>query len=351
MEAAIKDAWTNEKHPCAFTSVASVYKFVKRRFPRCKLEQVEKTLQDLESFTLHRPNVSRFPRRATRSIGMYCDLQADLADMSKYKSKNDGVTFLLNVIDIYSRRLFVKPLQSKHGVGVAKAFQEIFNEMSTPPLTVYSDDGKEFYNANVKRLFDKLHIKLASPKSEIKCAVIERANRTLKTRLAKYMTEKYNHRYIDVLPKIVKGINNSFNRGIGAIPNQVKQGDFPIPIPRRSSAKIKFSVGDHVRTAAKKAHFDKGYEQGWTTEVYVVKQVLAGHPVTYRLVDTNGEPIVGIFYTRELTKCTYAADAVYRVETVLRTEMRNGRRQHFVKWDGYDSSHNSWIDANALLNL
>ncbi|PIC12836.1 hypothetical protein B9Z55_028195 [Caenorhabditis nigoni] len=350
-EKAIKDAYTDSKNPCAFSSVRNVFKFVRKRFKSVKYEQVEKVLEDLESFTLHRPNQSRFPRLKTTASGLFTDLQMDLADMSKYKNENDGIVFLLVVIDLYSRRLFVRPIKSKRGVEVAEALRSVFEEMGTSPIIIFSDDGKEFYNSNVKQLLEEEHVQLVSPKSELKCAVVERANRTLKTRLAKYMTHKYNHRYIDVLQTVVKAINHSVNRGIGKRPVDVRHGDFVLPFPSSSSAKIKFRIGDHVRIASKRGTFDKGYEQGWTTEVYVIKKVQRGHPVTYRIVDTNGDDIDGIFYTRELTKCTYTEQTPFRVSQILDTRKVRGRVQKLVRWDGYGPEFDSWINASDLMDL
>ncbi|EGT52128.1 hypothetical protein CAEBREN_26005 [Caenorhabditis brenneri] len=352
MDAAIKDAYTNEKHPCAFTSVDDVYKYLKPRFKSLKHEKVESVLEDLESFTLHRQNQTKFPRLKTVAAGLFTDLQIDLADVSKYKNSNDGVTFLLVVIDIYSRRLFVRPIKSKKGQVVTEALDSIFKEIGTPPIIIYSDDGKEFYNNQVRTLLEENHVKLVSPKSDLKCAVVERANRTLKTRLAKYMTHKYNHRYINVLEKVVKGINNTINRGIGKKPIDVKHGDFTIPFKSSKSWKIKFKKGDHVRIAAKRGHFDKGYEQGWTAQVYVISKVVPGKPVTYNIVDTNGEEVLGIFYTRELTKCTYKDDAQYRIEKVIdRRKLPNGKEQCLVRWEGYGPEFDSWVDATSMITI
>ncbi|EFO83128.1 hypothetical protein CRE_12913 [Caenorhabditis remanei] len=351
MDDDIKDAYTNEAHPCAFTSVANVHKFLLKKYPKLKYEHVESVLEDVESFTLHRPNRKRFPRLKTVGVGVYTDLQADLVDMSKYKTQNDSITFLLTVIDIYTRILFVKPLKSKGGAGVAAAFAEIFDEMGNTPHIVFTDDGKEFYNTHVQNLFKKHEILLVSPKNDTKCGVVERANRTLKTRLAKYMTHAYKHRYIDVLQKVVLGINNSVNRGIGKKPVEVKLGDFPIPIPNDQTFKIKFKVGDHVRLASKRGLFDKGYEQGWTTEIFVISKVMPGRPVTYNVVDTNGEKVEGIFYTRELTKCTYRTGGTYRIESIISRRTRRGVRECLVRWEGYTASSDSWVPESTILNL
>ncbi|CAO4370880.1 unnamed protein product [Caenorhabditis nigoni] len=119
-----------------------------------------------------------------------------------------------------------------------------------------------------------------------------------------------------------------------ALAEYVKNGDFIVPFPDHSGARIKFQLGDRVRISAKKGHFDKGYEQGWTTEAYVISRVVPGKPFVYNSVDTNGDEIEGIFYTRELTKCTYDPNAVYRIEEVLDTRVWKGKKQSLVKWEG-----------------
>ncbi|EGT32209.1 hypothetical protein CAEBREN_11671 [Caenorhabditis brenneri] len=97
LKAAIKDAYTNIDNPTAYTSINNVFKALKPRFKSLKKEQVEKELEDIEAFTLHRPTRKRFPRRETTGYGLYLGLQADLVDLAKHKKENDGVTFLLTM--------------------------------------------------------------------------------------------------------------------------------------------------------------------------------------------------------------------------------------------------------------
>ena len=53
---------------------------------------------------------------------------ADLADMKAFEKDNDGYTFLLLVIDIFSKYGWIVPLKNKKGVSVAKALENIFQE-------------------------------------------------------------------------------------------------------------------------------------------------------------------------------------------------------------------------------
>ena len=57
--------------------------------------------------------------------------------------------------------------------------------------------------------------------SELKVSVVERFNRTLKTRMWKYFPAKNTRVYIDILQDIVQGYNNSYHRSIGRTPASV----------------------------------------------------------------------------------------------------------------------------------
>ena len=51
--------------------------------------------------------------------------------------------------------------------------------------------------------------------------MVERFDRTLKTRMWKYFTKKNTRVYIDILQDIEHGYNNSYHRSIGRAPTSV----------------------------------------------------------------------------------------------------------------------------------
>ena len=77
-------------------------------------------------------------------------------------------------------------------------------------------------------------------------------------------------------------------------------------------------------------------------KVSVIKKVKNIVPWTYVISDLNGEVIVGTFYEKELQKTNQKE---FRVEKVIK---RKGDKL-YVKWKGYDSSFNSWIDKKDIL--
>ena len=107
----------------------------------------------------------------------------------------------------------------------------------------------------------------------------------------------------------------------------------------------KFKVDDPGRISKYKNIFAKGYTANWSEEVFVIKKVKnTAVPWTYVINDLNGEEIIGTFYEKELQKTNQQE---LRIEKVIK---RKGDKL-YVKWKGYNSSFNSWIDKKDLMKV
>ncbi|XP_011687452.1 PREDICTED: uncharacterized protein LOC105449765 [Wasmannia auropunctata] len=109
------------------------------------------------------------------------------------------------------------------------------------------------------------------------------------------------------------------------------------------AASARFKVGESVRVSKFKTTFEKGYTPNWTTEIFKIIKVQKTNPVTYLLEDYRGKPVAGGFYEYELHRV--ANPNVYLVEKVLRKRGDDV----YVKWLGFDNSHNSWIHKDNVL--
>ena len=74
--------------------------------------------------------------------------------------------------------------------------------------------------------------------------------------------------------------------------------------------------------------------------MFIVSDVRATKPITYKIKDLKGEDIKGTFYPPELQK---KKQEIYRIEKVLKKRTRNGTKEVYVKWKGYNNNFNSWI--------
>ena len=312
-------------------------------------DEAKEWLRGEKTYTLHRPAISKFVRRPTVVAGIGEQVQADLVDVTRLNRANGGVKFLLTCIDVFSKRAWVFPLPNKKGSEVAEKVEALLNDAKF--RTMQTDKGKEFYNADVKRVLaahGTTHF--STENNTIKAAVVERFNRTLRDRIYHHMTYKGTQEYVSVLPDIVVGYNDSYHETIGMSPNEVTRENQEEIWDRLNAGahkrqwdaiKPRLEVGDTVRLSKARRVFTRGYTPNWTTEVFRVSEVLSKHrPVVYRIRDLADEVIEGTFYERELQKVT--PTDVYAVERVLRR--RNGGRQLLVRWEGYPPSFDSWIN-------
>ena len=73
---------------------------------------------------------------------------ADLIDIEAFSKDNNGIKYLLTVIDIFSKFVWIVPLIRKTGQEVANTFSWILREHR--PSKRWVDRGREFYNKDVK---------------------------------------------------------------------------------------------------------------------------------------------------------------------------------------------------------
>ena len=315
------------------------------RFSGSPVKAAKNWLITQDTYTLHKPVTKKFPRRKTFAKGIDDLYQADLADMRNLSPYNDGFCYILTCIDVFSRYAFAVPIKDKRGLTVSAALEKIFAERV--PNMLQTDRELEFLNAQVQDVFRKHNVHhYFSLNDDIKAALVERFNRTLKSRLYRYMTHRRTNRWIDALSDVVRSYNGSLHRSIGMAPIDVTR-DREDEIARRlyppkPPLRFKYDVGDRVRIAKYKHVFQKGYVPNWTEELFEIADKNPTYPVTYVLKDLAGEYIKGKFYEQEIQKVV-KTDDVYDVEKVLKTRRRDGKVENFVKWKGYPDKFNSWI--------
>ena len=86
----------------------------------------------------------------------------DLADIQLISKFNEGVRFLLCVIDNYSKYAWVILLKYKKGITITNAFQKILDESNRKANKIWIDKGSEFYNRPTKSLLEKNYIETYS---------------------------------------------------------------------------------------------------------------------------------------------------------------------------------------------
>ena len=164
-------------------------------------------LETQKSYTLHWRVRTKFRRRKVVTHRVCYQYQADLVDYSKLKRDNSGFTYVLTVIDCFSRFALALPIKRKNGVEVAAALRKAFDSMGNPQK-FHTDQGKEFYNSHVKELLLERGVHHFSTFQDVKAQIVERFNRTLREAILQYMTDRQTLCYIDDLPDFLYEYNH-----------------------------------------------------------------------------------------------------------------------------------------------
>ena len=293
---------------------------------------------------------------------------ADLMDMHSLARYNEGCKFVLLCIDIFSRQVYTKELKSKSADHVSQAFEEIFVE--TKPRILRTDAGKEFTASKVQEIFKENKIKHYIAFNQGKASYAERAIRTVKNKLTKYLYHKKTYKWVDVLQKATSSYNNTVHSSIGIEPNKVTSENskeiFDYQYTRITKKDInlsklkeksrvsdhRYKVGDNVRLAAYKGPFTKDYDPKWTDEIYKVTKasIRDGIPV-YDIEDLKGEEIKGSFYGVELQPAKVEQNKQYDIDEILKERTVNGRKEYFVSFKNYPSKFNDWVQAKNVKDL
>lgn len=361
----LSDIYYNPKHQASFASRDKLFQAAKKELPWITEDEVKEFLRDSITYTLHYPRRHIFPRNRIMVNHIHELHQADLADMSeeRFVSKNSGYKYLLTVIDVFSKQARVEPLKSKQSLEVARAFELIYRNWIVP-VHMQTDQGTEFKGV-MKKYFELKGIHHYTSRNQtVKCAVVERFNRTLKSRLFKYVTSQGNERYVDRLEEIVDAYNNTLHRSIKMSPNEVSydnedevfnnlygyKSERAYLLQAKRGSEI--TVGDKVRIKHSKEAFIKGYLPNFQDMVFEVvsKHAVAGGEPLFKIKTEKGKILPQRFYRFELQKVS--PNPKFRIQSVgEQKRTRRGKTEYLVKYVGHPSEFDEWktleeIDQN-----
>ena len=177
-----------------------------------------------EDYAVHRETRSKFKRR--RVVAPFVDYQwdVDTANMAYYRKANDGFAYFVLAIDILSKFVWTVPLPTTTGQEMVGALTQIF-ATGRKPTHLRSDQGTEFVNQKVKALLKKQGVEFFVTHNVVKASYAERAIKTIKSKIIRYMTHKQTKRWIDILPDITASYNSTYHRSIKRAPRSVKAKD------------------------------------------------------------------------------------------------------------------------------
>ena len=131
--------------------VSMVYKFFDKKSKRSSFanNEIKENLQLAKE--LQKPIIRKFKKRKVYSRFKDNIWGADLADMQLISKFDKGFTFLLCVIDNFSKYAGVVLLKYKKGASIVNAFQKILDKSGRNPNKIWVNKRSEFYNSSFKK--------------------------------------------------------------------------------------------------------------------------------------------------------------------------------------------------------
>jgi hypothetical protein len=356
-DAEILKLYTTPGHETSFSGVNRVAQFHKIGQKRAR-----EALDKLDSYQLHReyhrPSVyNPYYIRKRRKL-----IQADLIDVRQWARKNAGVSYLLVIIDVFTRFLWVYPIKKKNAHHMEAAMARWLAESGQNPEIFETDGGLEFFNRPVRRLLSNANIRHELAVGTAKAAYAERVNRTIQTMLTKYMTHNNTRKYLDILPSIVSSYNRRPHRSLsGMTPRDADRPEneervLAIANERYKSVKRKkprYKLNDVVRVKIESKILtpaSRSYNKQFNPDFYYIASINTKPqiPMYHLKAAIDDEPIEGGFYAEELT---LVGGDEFKVEKIIDQRKRGRQREVLVRWQGFSPLWDTWVKAGQVRDV
>lgn len=157
--------------------------------------------------------------------------QMDFMDFSKnaaengMKQQNKGYTYVLVIIDIFSKFIYLYPTKQKSSAWVSNVLRKIFLS-GDYPQKIGSDNDKAFKSKEVTDLLNHFGVKpiYGKPHSPQTQGFVENKNKQIKRSIALYMTKYGDDVFYDTLDSIAFSINTTRSSVTRLTPFEVHRG-------------------------------------------------------------------------------------------------------------------------------
>lgn len=408
VEKVLRRIYTDPKSAGAFGGVQSLLRQSKKEGLKVNKDTVKNFLEGQDAYTKHGRIIASKKGVLNERIitsGPYDLWEADLMDYPKSRPQQRTPAglpkYILTVVDAFTKNAWVEPLLNKNGPTMVKAFTAILDRALPDKVqldNLRTDAGTEFFNRGMKALYTARGINHYRAQKEPGASIVERFNRTLGEKLARYATHNphYGQReLVDVLPQVVEAYNNTTHSATKTEPTTLHEAAYTTggkgikevladlkkdPSAGRDEAEAEMMakfmshttagrykdpnpldpvngpavqdplpVGTAVRVNVRKNMFEKGRAKNFSDEVWTVKEAgVGGNPNAYALEDDQGEPMVGKIYRRQLQRLSRRPNE-WEVTVLRRRHLRGRDKEIQVQWVGHPHLPPQWIAEKDIV--
>ena len=132
LNAYLSHVYLSPEHPASFCGLDNLYCIAKKEFPSITHNEIKQWAETNLSYSLHKPFRRNFKRNKIYAPEIDSLWEADLAFVQDVAKENDGVNYLLVVIDVFSKFLCVRPMKNKSSRSLLQSFDSILVRKENP---------------------------------------------------------------------------------------------------------------------------------------------------------------------------------------------------------------------------
>ena len=104
--------YISPEHAASFTGLDKLYPMVKNQFPSLTKKEIRKWAESNLSYSLHKPSRRIFKRNKVYAPEIDSLWEPDMAFVQDIAKENDGENYLLAVIDVLSKYVWVRSIKN-----------------------------------------------------------------------------------------------------------------------------------------------------------------------------------------------------------------------------------------------
>ena len=171
----LSGVYISPEHTASFTGLDKLHRTVKDQFLSVTRKEIRKWAENNLSYSLYKLSRRTFKRNKVYAPEIDSLWEADLAFVQDIAKENDGGNYLLVVIDVFSKYVWVRPMKNKTAHSLLEAFDSILSK-GRKPEKLRTDKGTEFLNETFQQYLKKKNIYFYTANNEPKASVVERVN-------------------------------------------------------------------------------------------------------------------------------------------------------------------------------
>ena len=222
--------YRDPKSPASFGGIDALYKYVKEHSKyKIARKDIQTFLRGQEVYSTHVKKLKGKSWYKLTTLGPNRLVDVDTAFFDFGDSAGKSPAKFIVAIDTFSKRLAAKVVPNIQGRVVAKVLPSLIRELGGTEYWRH-DGGSEYVSSLVQNAMRKTGAKPIRSYAPLKSSGAERAIRSLKARLYKYMQSTGTRNWAKVLPDIVRSYNARKHRSLANgkySPNEVTADNTP----------------------------------------------------------------------------------------------------------------------------